>query len=117
MATCANCARELDPTWKYCITCGARATAPTPLVIPAAIRPEPVLEPDERRPVNVLAVLAVILAALASPLAALFGHLAVAQIASTGERGVVPAWIAIALGYVWFAALAVLLIAFVTTNA
>lgn len=117
MPTCANCARELDPAWKYCIACGARATAPAPLATPADVRPEPVPEPDERRPVNVLAVLAIILGALASPLAALFGHLAVAQISTSGERGLVPAWIAIALGYIWLVALTVLVIAFVTTNA
>lgn len=117
MPTCANCARELDPAWKYCITCGARASAPASLVVQAAIRPEPVPEPVERRPVNVFAVLAVILAALASPLAALFGHVAVGQISTSGERGLVPAWIAVALGYVWLVALTVLVIAFVTTNA
>ncbi len=52
---------------------------------------------------NALAVAALILAVLLSPLAALFGHIAAAQISrSQGtERGAVIAWIAVGLGYVW----------------
>lgn len=114
MATCANCGRELQPAWKYCITCGTRTPAPLSGEIAAA--PETVPETDARR-VNVLAVLAVILGCLLSPLAALFGHIAVTQIKATGERGLVAAWIAVVLGYLWLVALAVLVIAFVTTNA
>jgi hypothetical protein len=75
---------------------------------------EPEAEPSR---VNVLAVLALILGLLLSPLAALFGHLAVAQIKASGERGLVAAWIAVVLGYIWLVTLAVLVIAFVTTNA
>lgn len=57
----------------------------------------------ERRPLNALAVAALILAILLSPLAALFGHLAAGQISrSQGrERGVVIAWVAVGLGYLW----------------
>jgi len=38
-----------------------------------------------------------------SPLAALFGHIAASQISrSQGtERGIVIAWVAVGLGYVW----------------
>jgi hypothetical protein len=115
MATCANCGRELQPTWKYCITCGTRTTVPLiGGVAPSAPSVEPEAEP---RRVNVLAVLALILGLLLSPLAALFGHIALSQIKASGERGLVPAWIAVVLGYVWLVTLAVLVIAFVTTNA
>jgi uncharacterized Tic20 family protein len=114
MTTCANCGRELQPAWKYCITCGTRTTVPLAGVAPSALTDDP--ETESRR-VNVLAVLALILGCLLSPLAALFGHVAVSQIKITGERGLVPAWIAVALGYIWLVTLAVLAIAFVTTNA
>lgn len=120
MTTCAHCGRELQPAWKYCITCGTRTAVPladaasSPLGLGLTVA----LDADDAAPrrVNALAVLALILGCLLSPLAALFGHVAVAQIASTGERGLVPAWIAVVLGYVWLVALAVLVITFVTTN-
>ncbi len=114
MATCANCDRELQPAWKYCITCGTRTAVPLAGVVPSALSADP---ENEVRRVNVLAVLALILGCLLSPLAALFGHVALSQIKITGERGLVPAWIAVVLGYVWLVTLAVLVIAFVTTNA
>lgn len=114
MATCANCGRDLQPAWKYCITCGTRT--PVPLSGVVATTTAEASETDGRR-VNVLAVLAVILGCLLSPLAALFGHIAVTQIKASGERGLVAAWIAVVLGYLWLVALAVLVIAFVTTNA
>ena len=114
MATCANCGRELQPAWKYCITCGTRTAVPLAGVVRSALSADPEVE---TRRVNVLAVLALILGCLLSPLAALFGHVAVSQIKVSGERGLVPAWIAVVLGYVWLVALAVLVIAFVTTNA
>jgi len=114
MATCANCGRELQPAWKYCITCGARTDVPLAGVVPSALSVD--AEPPIRR-TNVLAVLALILGCLLSPLAALFGHVAVSQIKTTGERGLAPAWIAVVLGYIWLVALAVLVITFVTTNA
>jgi uncharacterized Tic20 family protein len=113
MATCANCGRELQPAWKYCITCGTRTAVP----LSGALPPATAAEPDaEGRRVNVLAVLALILGCMLSPLAALFGHVAVWQIKATGERGLVAAWIAIVLGYIWLVTLAVLVIAFITTN-
>jgi hypothetical protein len=116
MATCANCDRELQPAWKYCITCGTRTSVPLAGALPSMVSADPEPEPEVRR-VNVLAVLALILGCLLSPLAALFGHLAVSQIKVTGERGLVAAWIAVVLGYIWLVTLAVLVIAFVTTNA
>lgn len=113
MTTCANCGRELQPAWKYCIHCGARTTVPLTGVVPSALTTDPENQP---RRVNVLAVLALILGCLLSPLAALFGHVAVAQIKSSGERGLAAAWIAVVLGYIWLVALAVLVITYVTTN-
>ena len=114
MATCANCDRELQPAWKYCITCGTRTAVPLAGVGRSALSTD--AENDTRR-VNVLAVLAVILGCLLSPFAALFGHIAVWQIKITGERGLIAAWIAVVLGYIWLVTAAVLVIAFVTTNA
>ncbi len=60
-----------------------------------ATRPRPKL--------NALAVAAIVLAVMLSPLAALFGHIAASQISrSQGtERGIVIAWVAVGLGYVW----------------
>lgn len=57
----------------------------------------------EHRPLNALAVAALILAILLSPLAALFGHISAGQISRSNgrERGVVIAWVAVGLGYLW----------------
>ena len=68
----------------------------------------------QRRPrarTNPLAVAALILAVLLSPFAALFGHIALGQIArSQGrERGVIPAWIGLGLGYLWLIALVIVI--------
>lgn len=113
MATCATCGRVLQPAWKYCITCGTRTTVPLAGVVPSALSTD---APKETRRVNVLAVLALILGCLLSPFAALFGHIAVWQIKISGERGLVAAWIAVVLGYIWLVTAAVLVIAFLTTN-
>ncbi len=137
MAVCANCSRALQPEWKFCIYCGTptgvgdAATAPVatepaspvlraedipadePEPTPAAIRPAASALPR----VNILAVLALILGCLVSPLAALFGHLALNQISRTGERGTAIAWVAIVLGYLSLAALLVLGISYLVLNA
>ncbi len=142
MAACANCSRELQPEWKFCIYCGTptgvaqSATAPIPTAAAAAVAPaSPVLraedipadEPDPTpaaiRPeaveprVNILAVLALILGCLVSPLAALFGHLALNQISRSGERGTAIAWVAIVLGYLSLAAVLVIGISYLVLNA
>jgi uncharacterized membrane protein len=62
-------------------------------------------------------VLALILGCLISPLAALFGHLALTQISRSGERGTAIAWVAIVLGYLSLAALLVLGISYLVLNA
>ena len=145
MAVCAKCSRALQPEWKFCIYCGTPtgvgdaatasvATAPPadsaaepaspvlraedipadePEATPAAIRPAASAVPR----INILAVLALILGCLVSPLAALFGHIALNQISRTGERGTAIAWVAIVLGYLSLAALLVLGISYLALNA
>jgi hypothetical protein len=71
---------------------------------------------DRTGRVNLLAVLALLLGILASPLAALFGHVALTQLRASGERGVIPAWIAIVLGYLWLGFFIVLGITYLATN-
>ena len=61
---------------------------------------------------NVLAILAFVAALVASPLAALFGYLAVGQIQRSDQRGVTLAWIAVGLGWLWLALLAIVSISF-----
>jgi hypothetical protein len=87
--------------------------ADEPEPTPAAIRPAENAVPR----VNILAVLALILGCLVSPLAALFGHLALNQISHSGERGTAIAWVAIVLGYLSLAALLVLGITYLVLNA
>lgn len=87
--------------------------ADEPESAPAAIRPADNAVPR----VNILAVLALILGCLVSPLAALFGHLALSQISRSGERGTAIAWVAIVLGYLSLAALLVLGITYLVLNA
>ncbi len=60
---------------------------------------------------NVLAVLAFVAALVASPLAVLFGYLAVGQIRRSDQRGETLAWIAVGLGWLWLAILLVITIA------
>jgi len=84
-------------------------------------QPEAGLEPDDdeeprRRSVNVLAILALAIGVLACPLAALFGHLALGQLKVSGERGVIPAWIALVLGYLWLGFWIVVGVTYFATN-
>jgi outer membrane biosynthesis protein TonB len=82
---------------------------------------QPAASADPRTPdragVNVLAVIALALGLLLSPLAALFGHLALRQLRTSGEKGVIPARIAVVLGYLWLGAALVLGIVYLATNA
>jgi len=82
--------------------------APTLLVTPPGQEPAPAAvrtrsgrsdRSTPRRRVNALAVVALVLGCLAIPVAALFGHLALHQIAVRHERGRIPALIATVLGY------------------
>ena len=132
MAVCANCSRALQPEWKFCIYCGtptgvgqAEPIEDTSPVLRAEDIPadEPEPAPAAIRPaasavsrVNILAVLALILGCLVSPLAALFGHLALNQLKTSGERGVIPAWIAVVLGYLWLGFWIVFGVTYFATN-
>jgi hypothetical protein len=104
----------------------APASAPTSPVlraedIPAdddpATAPEAASGAEPLPRVNILAVLALILGCLVSPLAALFGHLALTQISRSGERGTAIAWVAVVLGYLSLAALLVIGISYLVLNA
>lgn len=97
------------------------ADAPAPAPAPAAVaEPDDELfaEPDARRSssVNTLAILALLIGILACPLAALFGHLALGQVRVSGERGVIPAWIAVVLGYLWLGFWIVFGVTYFATN-
>jgi ABC-type Fe3+ transport system permease subunit len=50
---------------------------------------------------NALAVVSLVLALTASPLATLFGYIAVGQIRRAGQRGEGLAWTAVGLGWLW----------------
>ena len=92
MSTCANCGEQLDPEWKFCVFCGAPA-------IPGAIRPTTPARPR----VNRLAIVALVLACVASPFALIFGHLAAGEVKRSGERGLTIARVGTVFGYVWLA--------------
>ncbi|MDH6179976.1 hypothetical protein M2152_000158 [Microbacteriaceae bacterium SG_E_30_P1] len=94
MSTCPACSAPLQGDWKFCLSCGA----PLPQAAPAAIRPDTA---DAGRTINLLAVIAFALGVIGGPIAAIFGHIAVRQIRTSGERGLVLARVAIVLGYVW----------------
>lgn len=72
-------------------------------------------KPDQRT--NVLAIIALVLGCLISPLAAVFGYIALSQISRSGERGTAIAWVAVVLGYLSLAALLVLGISYFVLNA
>ena len=50
---------------------------------------------------NVLSIVSLVLALALSPLAVVFGYLAVGQIRRSAQRGEALAWVAVALGWVW----------------
>lgn len=85
----------------------APSPSPTPAAPPAGPDTGPDTAPRSRR--NPLAVLALVLALLLSPLAALFGHLAAGQITRSygTERGLAMALVAAGLGWVWTLALVI----------
>ena len=92
MSTCANCGQQLDPEWKFCVFCGQPSA-------PGAVRPTSAAKPR----INRLAIVALVLALIGGPFAAIFGHLALAQVRASGERGRTIALVATVLGYVWLA--------------
>lgn len=92
MPTCANCGKQIDPDWRFCVFCGAP-------VAPNAVRPTSPARPR----INPLAIVALVLALIGGPLALVFGHLASGQIKRSGERGLIIARVATVLGYAWLA--------------
>jgi uncharacterized membrane protein len=51
--------------------------------------------------VNILAIVALLSALVASPLAVVFGYISVAQIRKSDQRGSSMAWTAVGLGWLW----------------
>lgn len=106
MAVCVACGRELRPEWKFCVWCGAPVARTAP---PTAADPAAPAEPAEAiaspppatRPIEPLAIIAIVLAVLCSPFALVFGHAAIARIHRTRRRGRMAAIIATTLGYGW----------------
>ncbi|MBI5160353.1 MAG: DUF4190 domain-containing protein [Micrococcales bacterium] len=92
MAVCTECASELGSAWRFCIRCGTAVPLPARAHANAAA---------SRAPVNPVAVLALVLGALASPLAAVLGPVALAQLRASGERGRRAALVATVLGAGW----------------
>ena len=99
MATCATCSGELRDEWRFCVFCG---TAVTPTAAAEAEAAAPAR-------VNPIAIIALVLACVGGAPALIFGHLAMAQIRLTGERGMLIARIATGLGYLWLVVAVMLL--------
>jgi hypothetical protein len=65
-----------------------------------------------RKKLNLLSVVALILALVGSPLALIFGYIAAGQVRRSDQVGGVLAWIAVGLGWLWTVALVVVLASF-----
>lgn len=105
MSECVSCSAALEPEWKFCIYCAEPTSADV-------ARPAP-LAPSRTNPV---AILALVLAAIGGAPALIFGHVAIRQIKETGERGLLMARIATALGYVWLVVWVILLYSLLTNG-
>ena len=68
---------------------------------PAASAGEEVIPEGAPASWNVLSVVSLVLALAVSPLAVVFGYLAVGQIRRSVQQGETLAWVAVALGWVW----------------
>ncbi|WP_219995765.1 DUF4190 domain-containing protein [Schumannella sp. 10F1B-5-1] len=123
---CTHCGRELDAAWKFCVWCGARVipeeraeamrAAAAAAAGDAGGRHHAHDEPIERH-VNPAAIFALVLGILLSPLAVIFGHLALSQTARTGDRGRMPALIGTVLGYSALVLVVIVVIAWVQLRA
>jgi uncharacterized membrane protein len=102
MPTCAFCGAALQPGWKYCVQCGNPAQPGLDRAAPARW--------------NKVAILAVVLAVVGGPFALVFGHIAIAQIRRTGERGRMLAIIATTFGYAWLVVGAALVYLYVASR-
>lgn len=79
--------------------------------IPGAIRPATVEQPQFNR----LAIVALVLGIVGGALALVFGHIAMAQIRHSGERGMSMARGATILGYMWLGIEVVIVISIVSS--
>ena len=61
-----------------------------------------------RKKLNLLALVAFVLALVASPLAVIFGYISAGQIRRSDQTGAVLAWISVGLGWLWLAGFIVL---------
>ncbi|MBG6055570.1 hypothetical protein IWX81_001993 [Salinibacterium sp. CAN_S4] len=65
MPACVSCSTELDPLWKFCVTCGAPVARATELrgePIPGAIRPEHTVSASPSRTIPPGALIVIVLA-------------------------------------------------------
>jgi len=67
-----------------------------------------------RKGLNILSVLALVLALTASPLAVIFGYISIGQIRRADQRGAAMAWTAVALGWLWLVVYVVVIGAVIT---
>ena len=68
MSDCVPCSTELDPSWNYCVNCGAPVVRAEPRArvepqqIPGAIRPQQPASPPRWRTIPRPAILVIVLA-------------------------------------------------------
>lgn len=123
---CTHCGRELDAAWKFCVWCGARVIpeeraealrAAAPAAGTASRGDGVGADESVERHVNPAAIFALVLGILLSPLAVIFGHLALSQISRTGDRGRMPALVGTVLGYSALVLIVIVVIAWVQLRA
>ena len=76
----------------------SESDAPTDAATTETSRPQ-----RRRKSLNILSVVSLVAALVASPLAVVFGYFAVAQIRRSDQRGSSMAWTAVGLGWLWVA--------------
>ena len=76
----------------------SESDAPTDAATTETSRPQ-----RRRKSLNILSVVSLVAAFVASPLAVVFGYIAVAQIRRSDQRGSSMAWTAVGLGWLWVA--------------
>jgi len=76
----------------------SESDAPTDAATTETSRPQ-----RRKKSLNILSVVSLVAALVASPLAVVFGYVAVAQIRRSDQRGASMAWTAVGLGWLWVA--------------
>ena len=76
----------------------SESNAPTDATTTETSRPQ-----RRKKSLNILSVVSLVAALVASPLAVVFGYVAVAQIRRSDQRGASMAWTAVGLGWLWVA--------------